>query len=127
MFSTLQRSSIFHVANLSKSAEPATENAHCVTLCVRSGSVLQAGDNFDLRSALFDLVILIGGPHLNDSWFFSFALPVAAFWAAVRSSLGLLKSTVISEGEFGIECARWADFQPAHSIPLDAKPNSAAV
>ena len=88
---------------------------------------LQAGDNFDLRSALFDLVILMGGPHLNGSSFFSFALPVAAFWAAVGSSLGLLKSTVISEGEFGIKCVRWVDFQAAHSIPLDAKPNSAAV
>jgi hypothetical protein len=65
------------------------------TRCTMDVIALQAGDNFDLRSALFDLVILMGGPHLNGSSFFSFALPVAAFWAAVGSSLGLLKSTVI--------------------------------
>jgi len=64
---------------------------------------------------------------VRDPGFFSFALPVAVFWAAIRSSLGMLKSTVISEGEFGIKCVRWVDFQALHSIPLDAKPNSAAV
>jgi hypothetical protein len=64
---------------------------------------------------------------VRDPGFFFFALPVAAFGAAVRSSLGLLKSTVISEGEFGIECLRRVDFQAAHSIPLDAKTNSATV